>query len=90
MSGLRICHDVFTASFFVSTDQDQNQIASFYTGAMARARELSIATSIRRDCALVVDLSQRSGGDGTLRDASAALPGSRFSTTRASRWRAYG
>ncbi|MGB9578617.1 MAG: PfkB family carbohydrate kinase, partial [Halothiobacillaceae bacterium] len=33
--------DLFTASFFVSTDQDNNQIASFYTGAMARARDLS-------------------------------------------------
>ena len=38
---LCIYDDVFTASFFVSTDRDQNQIASFYTGAMARARELS-------------------------------------------------
>ncbi|RLC83747.1 MAG: carbohydrate kinase family protein [Chloroflexi bacterium] len=33
--------DVFTASFFATTDQKQNQIASFYTGAMAYARELS-------------------------------------------------
>ena len=33
--------DLFTASFFVTTDQDGNQIASFYTGAMARARALS-------------------------------------------------
>ena len=33
--------DLFTASFFVNTDQGGNQIASFYTGAMARARELS-------------------------------------------------
>jgi adenosine kinase len=32
---------VFTASFFVTTDRDQNQIASFYTGAMAYARDLS-------------------------------------------------
>ena len=32
---------LFTASFFVNTDRDGNQIASFYTGAMARARELS-------------------------------------------------
>jgi adenosine kinase len=38
---LRIYNDLFTASFFVSTDRDQNQIASFYTGAMARARGLS-------------------------------------------------
>jgi len=34
--------DLFTASFFANTDQDGNQIASFYTGAMARARELSL------------------------------------------------
>ncbi|MFQ6101161.1 MAG: carbohydrate kinase family protein [Anaerolineae bacterium] len=34
--------DLFTASFFVNTDQDGNQIASFYAGAMARARNLSL------------------------------------------------
>lgn len=33
--------DLFTASFFANTDLDGNQICSFYTGAMARARELS-------------------------------------------------
>src|SRR4249919_3046661 len=33
--------DKFTASFFCSTDQANNQIASFYTGAMAHAAELS-------------------------------------------------
>ena len=32
------------ASFFCSTDQDNNQIASFYTGAMANAGELSFRT----------------------------------------------
>ncbi len=31
----------YCASFFVNTDQDQNQIASFYTGAMAHAKELT-------------------------------------------------
>src|SRR5512140_3206821 len=34
VTGLRIFDDVFTASFFVSTDRDQNQIATFYAGAM--------------------------------------------------------
>ena len=33
--------DKFTASFFVSTDRENNQIASFYTGAMADASTLS-------------------------------------------------
>ena len=37
-------HDeVFTASFFVNTDLDHNQIASFYTGAMALAKNYSLA-----------------------------------------------
>ena len=35
----------FTASFFCSTDNDSNQIASFYTGAMANAAELSFRTA---------------------------------------------
>ena len=35
----------FTASFFCSTDRDGNQIASFYTGAMAHASELSFASA---------------------------------------------
>ncbi|MBN1888345.1 MAG: carbohydrate kinase family protein [Thermoflexales bacterium] len=42
VSLLRQHDDIFSASFFVNTDRDQNQIASFYTGAMARARELSL------------------------------------------------
>ncbi len=32
----------FTASFFVSTDGNNNQIAMFYTGAMAHAHKLSV------------------------------------------------
>jgi adenosine kinase len=40
-SGVLQLSDEFTASFFVSTDQDNNQIASFYTGAMAKANRLS-------------------------------------------------
>src|SRR6266566_8297009 len=35
----------FTASFFCSTDAANNQIASFYTGAMANAAELSFRTA---------------------------------------------
>ena len=47
-------HDEFTASFFVSTDQENNQIASFYTGAMTRARELSFHDVDLSDVELVV------------------------------------
>jgi adenosine kinase len=42
----------FTASFFCSTDLDNNQIASFYTGAMADAGELSFRTV--NDCGLAI------------------------------------
>ncbi len=42
----------FTASFFCSTDVESNQIASFYTGAMANAGELSFRTV--RDCGLAI------------------------------------
>ncbi len=42
----------FTASFFCSTDQDGNQIASFYTGAMADAGELSFRTV--EDCEIAI------------------------------------
>ncbi|NLE45315.1 MAG: carbohydrate kinase family protein [Chloroflexi bacterium] len=45
--------DLFTASFFVSTDLDGNQIASFYTGAMARARNLSLHNVTLRPIDLV-------------------------------------
>ncbi len=42
ISLLALHDDIFTASFFVNTDRDQNQIASFFTGAMQRARDLSL------------------------------------------------
>lgn len=41
-SGIVEFEDVFTASFFVSTDRANNQIASFYTGAMSKANTLSL------------------------------------------------
>lgn len=44
--------DVFCASFFVNTDEEHNQIASFYTGAMAYAGRLTYA-----QCAPDADLT---------------------------------
>jgi adenosine kinase len=35
--------DLFCASFFVNTDEEQNQIGHFYSGAMAEANKLSFA-----------------------------------------------
>ena len=43
----------FTASFFCSTDQEHNQIASFYTGAMANAGELSFRLAGDADLAII-------------------------------------
>jgi adenosine kinase len=42
----------FTASFFCSTDKANNQIASFYTGAMADAGQLSFRSV--KDCGLAI------------------------------------
>ena len=43
----------FTASFFCSTDKQNNQIASFYTGAMANAGELSFRSAGTCDLAII-------------------------------------
>ncbi|MCU0256764.1 MAG: carbohydrate kinase family protein [Vicinamibacterales bacterium] len=43
----------FTASFFCSTDRSGNQIASFYTGAMAHAGELTFREAGPCDLAII-------------------------------------
>jgi adenosine kinase len=42
-SDVKVIPGLLTASFFVTTDETDAQIASFYTGAMAHATELSFA-----------------------------------------------
>lgn len=42
-SGVVIFEEDYCASFFVNTDEENNQIASFYAGAMANAKFLSFA-----------------------------------------------
>ncbi len=44
-SAIKVIEDDYCASFFVNTDEEQNQIASFYTGAMAYAASLSFAVN---------------------------------------------
>lgn len=41
-SGVQQLADEFTASCFINTDLSNNQIVAFYSGAMARARDLSL------------------------------------------------
>lgn len=53
-STVRQYDDVFTASFFANTDLDNNQIASFYAGAMSNAREYSIGDAFNGQPDLVV------------------------------------
>ena len=45
---------IYTASFFANTDLSNNQIASFYTGAMAYAKDLSIKDLDKATVDLVV------------------------------------
>ena len=44
---IRVIEGKFTASFFANTDRANNQICSFYTGAMAHAAELSLGELAR-------------------------------------------
>ena len=54
VSLLAVHDDVFTASFFVTTDRDQNQVGTFYSGAMDRARDLSFHHVDRTGTAMAV------------------------------------
>ncbi|MDN5750402.1 MAG: PfkB family carbohydrate kinase, partial [Pseudonocardia sp.] len=53
-SGVLVCDDLNTARFVCTTDDDMRQIASFYTGAMARSREISLAPLVERGIDLVL------------------------------------
>ncbi|MGQ0573171.1 MAG: carbohydrate kinase family protein [Pseudonocardia sp.] len=53
-SAVQVHTDVNTARFICTTDDDMRQIASFYTGAMARSREISLEPLAGRvDLALI-------------------------------------
>ncbi len=45
-SSVVVIDSVFTASFFANTDLENNQIASFYSGAMAYAKDYSLASVV--------------------------------------------
>lgn len=51
---VRQMDEVFTASFFANTDLDNNQIASFYTGAMSYAKNFQIEDLYPRKPELVI------------------------------------
>ena len=45
---VKISKDLLTASFMVTTDQELNQIASFFPGAMSEAREIELAPIVEK------------------------------------------
>lgn len=53
-STVREIEAVFTASFFANTDLDNNQIASFYSGAMAHAKDYYLADAFAGTPDLVI------------------------------------
>jgi adenosine kinase len=53
-STVHVCEDVHTARFVCTTDDDMRQIASFYAGAMSRAREIDLAPLVDRGLDLVL------------------------------------
>jgi adenosine kinase len=45
--GVVVIDELFTASFFANTDEDNNQIASFYGGAMFEAKNYTLAQAVQ-------------------------------------------
>jgi adenosine kinase len=54
-SAVRVIPNVYTASFFCNTDADNNQIGSFYTGAMAYTKGYRLAEAVTEMPDLVVN-----------------------------------
>lgn len=48
ISGVHTSDTRYTARFLCTTDQDQNQIATFYAGAMTEARTIELAPHVER------------------------------------------
>ena len=53
-STVLVCNDVHTARFVCTTDDDMRQIASFYSGAMARSSQIKLGPLVPRGLDLVL------------------------------------
>lgn len=53
-SAILVCDDVHTARFVCTTDDDMRQIGSFYTGAMSRSGQVTLAPLVDRGLDLVL------------------------------------
>jgi adenosine kinase len=69
---VRVCDHLHTARFTCTTDLDANQIASFYTGAMAEARELDLAAISTATGGIDLVLIGADDPDGMLRHTALA------------------
>ncbi|MFC5266622.1 carbohydrate kinase family protein [Kribbella qitaiheensis] len=72
ISHVRICDQVHTARFTCTTDLDANQIASFYTGAMAEAREIDLGAIHAATGGIDLVLIGADDPDGMLRHTALA------------------
>lgn len=66
---VKVCTDVQTGRFVCTTDDEMNQIASFYAGAMSRAREIELAPIERAVGGLDFVLISTDDPDAMLRHA---------------------
>lgn len=72
ISHVRICDNVHTARFTCTTDLDANQIASFYTGAMAESREIDLSAIHASTGGIDLVLVGADDPDGMLRHTALA------------------
>ena len=72
VSHVRICNNVHTARFTCTTDLDANQIASFYTGAMAESREIDLGAIHSSTGGIDLVLIGADDPDGMLRHTALA------------------
>ncbi|MFH8570315.1 carbohydrate kinase family protein [Streptomyces sp. NPDC017993] len=69
---VRISETLHTARFMCTTDTDQNQIATFYAGAMAEARKIDLAVVAHRAGGLDLVLIGADDPEAMLRHTAAA------------------
>lgn len=67
---IRVIEDKFTASFFANTDRANNQICSFYPGAMANAAEISLRELEERPEMVVISPNDPAAMDQYVRECS--------------------
>ncbi|MEV8309823.1 carbohydrate kinase family protein [Streptomyces flavidovirens] len=71
-SSVRISDSLHTARFVCTTDREQNQIATFYAGAMAEARAIDLAETVRLTGGIDLVLIGADDPEAMLRHTTAA------------------